>query len=165
MTFAKRLVCMMTAVTLTLAVAACPAFFAALPKIVSAVADSSLVLDQISSFVDMYFASKPDSPVATMVRQKLAGARDALITAQRALEGIGEANQAQVDAAFASFRAAYTALTEAIAALDGVTVAPATGNRFQASAKVTGPAIVGQSPQIRTVDLDVPVPAAFNLKL
>lgn len=78
-----------------------------LPRVSVYVQDAQLVLAGIETFERAVFAAKPDPDLQKKVDQGMADAHAALDAALRICAGATELSQAQVDAAFADFKAAY----------------------------------------------------------
>lgn len=92
------------ALLLGIGAGSCAAVMSALPLVVAAVQDSTLILDAIERFVHAQ-PGKHDE-----VDAKIAKARAALMMALRTAQGIDKLDQVQVDAAFADFKIAYLEL-------------------------------------------------------
>jgi hypothetical protein len=132
-------------VALSLGSVGCGAIMNALPAIVAAVSDGSMILDQIQAYLDTYFKTHPDPIAEKKASFAIAKCRAALIAAQRTSAGAQKLDQQQIDAAFADFKVAYQELL-AIAGPYGVTQE---GSTLKASAN----------------GLSVPPPAALTLKV
>ncbi|MES1205011.1 MAG: hypothetical protein ABUS79_03660 [Pseudomonadota bacterium] len=93
-----------------LAAPGCATVATYLPTVIAAVTDGALVLDTIDKFVDRYFESRPNPDLQKKADIAIARTRSALDAALRIAAGTKDLNEAQVDAAFAEFRIAYTDL-------------------------------------------------------
>lgn len=125
--------------------AGCAAFISKLPIVISAVTDGMLVLDTIEAFSHAYFTVHPDAAKSAQVDALIAKSRTALDAALRIANASTELDQAQVDAAFTDFKAAYT---ELIALVESIGI-KASGTRLQATPG----------------GLVVPQPLAFTIKV
>ncbi len=81
-----------------------------LPAIVLAAQDSQMILQNVQNFSNNYFLLHPDTAEQTKVNNAISAAGTALDGAIRAVSGINDITQAQADAAFANFEAAYSDL-------------------------------------------------------
>lgn len=124
----------------------CAAIVSALPAVISAVTDASLVLSTIESFVNAYFASHADAEKQKSVALAITRARTSLDGALRIAHGAEKLDQAKVDEAFAEFKIAYT---ELIGMVDSIGIKSGPQNRMMA-----GPGT-----------LTVPQPLALSLKV
>lgn len=96
--------------------------FASVSRVIQ---DASLILDQIESFAGTFFKLKPNAEKEEAVSQAVQRARNALIVAQRAAKGTEDLANEDYLAAIGDFRAAYDALTQAMAGVPGFSVAKA----------------------------------------
>ena len=76
-----------------------------------------MVVDTIARFVDVWLAKHPGRPDEARIRGAIEKTRTALDVALRAAQGAQKLDQAQIDAAFADFRIAYTELLALVAPL------------------------------------------------
>ena len=81
-----------------------------LPHAVAYAQDAEFILTGIETFEKGYFAVKPNPTLQSKVETGLTAARAALDAGIRVCDGTTELTQAQVDLAFADFKAAYTDL-------------------------------------------------------
>ncbi len=81
-----------------------------LPTAIVYVQDATLVLETIDTFVKAYFSMTPDPTHEVKVENAIARARSALDAALRIIHGSQKLDDAQIDAAFADFKVAYTDL-------------------------------------------------------
>lgn len=88
----------------------CAAVVAALPTIITAVTDATLVLGQIQHFADLFFKDFPDATKQKQVDEAIAKCEDALSAAEHATVGGQDLTQEQIDAAFDNFKTAYQEL-------------------------------------------------------
>ena len=95
-------------------VTGCAAFWSALPTIVAAVSDTTLVLDQIANFVGTYFRQHPSAELQAKFDAAISDTRSALIIAERVASAAKDIGDADVQAAFAKFSDAYTALMDLV---------------------------------------------------
>lgn len=100
----------MLSVALAVASSSCAAVLPMLPKVIHAVSDGIMILDQVEHFIGTYFALHPDKERQAKVGQMLARARAALIAANRAAQGADDLSQQKVDKAFDEFKDAYREL-------------------------------------------------------
>jgi hypothetical protein len=98
------------ALALALSTAGCAQVVSHLPSVIAAVTDGMLVIDSIERFIDAFFRQKPSPDLEKKVRDGIARSRSALSAALRLAQGTEKLEQAQIDAAFADFKAAYTEL-------------------------------------------------------
>jgi len=85
--------------------------------------DAELVLSIIQTAVDGYFATKPNAALQTKIDDAMTDTQQALRVCSNALAVATSINDANYQAAIASFQAAFTALTQLIATI-GIQVAP-----------------------------------------
>ncbi len=107
-----------------IAVPACAAFVSALPVIIAVANYAAMVLDDIQHFADIWFRTHPDASKQAAVDAAVSKCRAALALAERATAGAEALDQKQVDAAFADFREAYTALLDLVAPIGVKAVGP-----------------------------------------
>jgi hypothetical protein len=88
----------------------CAAVMASLPAIIAAIQSSSLIVNQIESFVNLYFQLNPNTTNQQKVADAIAKLRTALVAAQAIANGVDKMDQGQIDAAFVEIRNAYTDL-------------------------------------------------------
>lgn len=101
----------------------CATVASLLPGVIAAVTDGMMVLDTLELFIKRYFDSRPTAPGRDKLEMFAARARSALNAALRAAHGAEKLDQAQIDAAFAEFRVAYTELLALLEPL-GVKTSP-----------------------------------------
>lgn len=99
----------------------CASFSSVLGYVVTASADANALLGYAKSLVDAYYAANPNPADQAKADKGIADAELALDTAEAALSGVGDASQAQVAAAFASFVQAWADLEKLLGDL-GVAV-------------------------------------------
>lgn len=116
----KKLASLILLLPLALSPVGCATVATNLPIVIAAVMDASLILESLTSFIDAYFRVRPDADLEKKVRDAMTKTRAALNTALRLAQGAEKLNQAQIDAAFADFKAAYAELLVILAPL-GVT--------------------------------------------
>lgn len=129
----------------------CAALSAALPgivKVITDVTDASMILDQIASFVNTYFAAHPDAAKQKAIDTALTTTREALVVAQRTAAGAEALDQNQTDAAFADFRADYDALTQLLSGIDGLHLAKPGESLQAASGELVIPAPLALTTQV-----------------
>lgn len=102
---------------LTFTSSGCATIGMALPTILMAIQDGSLVLETIDSFVRTYFASKTDDERYIKIEKAIARSREALDAALRITQGADKLDQQKVDEAFADFKIAYNDLVALTAPL------------------------------------------------
>jgi len=126
----------------------CAAIVSALPAVISAVTDASLVLSTIESFVNTYFAQPAhvDLEKQKAVNLAITRARTSLDAALRIAHGAEKLDQAKVDEAFAEFKIAYT---ELIGMVDSIGIKSGPEKRMMAGPNT----------------LTVPEPLALSLKV
>jgi hypothetical protein len=122
----------------------CATIASKLPAVISAVTDGMMVLDTIEAFIRNYFTKHPAPETQARVDVAIARTRGALSAALRTAHGAEKLDQAQIDAAFADFKAAYQDLMVLLTPL-GVR----SGDRLAAAPNSSG--------------LIVPEPLAFGL--
>lgn len=88
-----------------------------LPTAIAWAQDGMIILDQIQRFVDAAFARHPNPELQAKAEKAAARARAALSLALRTASGADKLNQAQLDAAFAEFKAAYLDYTALVGPL------------------------------------------------
>lgn len=117
----KTIVAMFLALS-SLTLGGCAALSSILPKVVDVmkqVGDAALVLDQIGSFVDQFFAAHPDNATAVEVHKRLSVARKALVVLERAGDASGDLKAGKGASALAAFREAYDSLIDLVNSLGG----------------------------------------------
>ena len=129
---------------LMLSAPGCAALTSNLPAVIAAVQDGTMVVETIARFVEMYVVSHPGKVDEAKIRGAIERTRTALNVALRTAQGAEKLDQAQVDAAFADFKAAYIDLL-ALAAPLGVQ----TGDKLMA----------------KPGTVNVPEPMALKLKV
>lgn len=132
---------------------ACAPIVAALPHIIAAVVDAGQIIDTIVAFVDRYFASHPDPAAQKKVDEAVVKVRGALNVLLRVANGVEDASNEKVDAAFEQFKQAYLELLGLVKPY-GVIPAGA-GDREQ---------FPKMSVSAKGDTLTVPDPVAFNPK-
>jgi len=121
----RRFAHVFTVLALTLvsiALAGCKEFLAAMPKVVSVVQDAMLILDQIEGFTGQYFQAHPSPDKERAVADALRRSRHALIAAQRAGTGADKLDKGTTLSALADFQAAYSELLKACEGIPGLSV-------------------------------------------
>ncbi len=144
--FATLAFTMMSAVLLC-TIPSCATVAALLPDVIAAVMDGAQILDAIENFVALYFVQHPDAEAQKKVGEAITKARMALNIALRTAQASDKLNDAQVEAAFVDFKAAYL---ELLALTKPYGVHPAGNGRLMASPTGQG--------------LEVPEPIAFHSK-
>lgn len=132
----------------------CAAVVSNLPVVIAAVTDAQMIINSIQTFVDAYFARHPDLDADTKAKidHAIGVTQSSLQAALRIAQGAEKLDQAEIDAAFADFKAAYSTLLALIAPL-GVSAAD-TANGGQVLAV------------LRTSEgLIVPTPLAMTLRV
>lgn len=81
-----------------------------LPGIILAAQDAQMILQNIQNFSDNYFLLHPNTAEQNKINNAITAAGTALDGAIRTVSGIDNITQAQADAAFANFEAAYNDL-------------------------------------------------------
>lgn len=119
----RRLLAPLLALLVAVGSLGCAAILAALPTVIAAVQSAMLVLDQLEQFIDAAFRAKPNPELEKQVGKSLAKTRSALLLVQHAAEGATDLHDQRLQAAFASFEAAYSELLSLVHPL-GVRVAP-----------------------------------------
>lgn len=76
----------------------------------TAVTDAAAILDAIRSVVNVFFLAKPMPEVQAKIEKVLGDTELGLSAAARALKGVQDASQEQLDAAWKDFRASYAEL-------------------------------------------------------
>lgn len=133
---------------LALSISGCATVAATLPTVIAAVTDGVMILDAVQRFVDAYFASHPTNPeTKSAVQSAIDKARSSLNVALRTAQGAEKLDQAKVDEAFASFKAAYVELLAVVGPLGVLS--------GDANSKMTA----------RPNTLVVPEPTALTLKV
>ncbi|NUO50674.1 MAG: hypothetical protein HOV80_17615 [Polyangiaceae bacterium] len=92
----------------------------ALPEIVAAVQDASMILDQIEGFADTYFKAHPAPERQAEVDKAIANTRSTLIVAERSTSGVHDLSEKDLAAAFADFAVAYDELSALVDGLGGL---------------------------------------------
>lgn len=92
-----------------------------LPTVLAYVQDGMLILDELARFAPLVFAAHPDAALQAKVDLGISKARTSLDAALRLAQGAEHVDQAQIDAAFADFKAAYLDVTSLLGPY-GVTV-------------------------------------------
>lgn len=123
----------------------------ALSDVAVAVAQGNTILDSVDSVTREMLVGEPDA--RSRVANKVAAARNALVTASDATQGAQALTQGDVDKAFAAFRAAWTDL-QAELDRDGITKALPSPTGFASSHVAPPPAPVV-----------LPVPLAIHLRV
>jgi len=88
-----------------------------LPTVIEVITDASLILQTIETFVNAFFAKRPDPALQQKIADALNKARLTLVTAGHLADGLSDANDGRVGAAFSDFKAAYVALLDLIVPL------------------------------------------------
>lgn len=122
----------------------------ALSDVAVAIAQGNTILDSVDSVTREMLVGEPDA--RSRVANKVAAARNALVTASDATQGAQALTQGDVDKAFSDFRTAWTDL-QAELDRDGITKALPSPTGF-ASSHVAAPAPVV-----------LPVPLALHLRI
>jgi hypothetical protein len=118
----KKLLLALALVTSIAAAPGCATFASTLPIVLADAQDGMLILDALQAFVDHVFSNHPDPTNQALVEKIFAKARTSLDLAIRLASAGKEVDQAQVDAAFKDFEAAYSDLISILGPY-GVTVA------------------------------------------
>jgi hypothetical protein len=124
----------------------CATIASSLPAIIAAINDSTLIVSQIESFVNLFFRLNPSPDKEQKIAEAIARVKTALEAAQRLANGVDKLDQGQVDAAFVEIRNAYTDLVSLCGS-------------FGIGVKMTGKTMKATSGPGRT--LTVPEPMIF----
>lgn len=125
---------------------ACAPVVSALPHIIAAVVDAGQIIDTIVTFVGKWFAAHPDPEAQAKVDAAVVKVRGALNVLLRVANGVEDASNEKVDAAFEQFKQAYL---ELLALVRPYGVVP---NASELSPKMT----------VEHGTLSVPTPMAFD---
>jgi len=90
----------------------CAALAAALPIITKYVTDAALILSQVESAVDAWYATNPNPPQQAQFKERLAGCRVLLSAALHATDGADDLGDKRVDEAFEKFKTSYAELAD-----------------------------------------------------
>lgn len=101
---------MLLCLTCALGAVGCAAVASSLPTIIAYIQDSTLVVSEIESFVNLFFKLNPNQANEEKIAAAIARVKTALEAAQRLANGVDKLDQGQVDAAFVEIRNAYTDL-------------------------------------------------------
>lgn len=74
------------------------------------ITDASAIIDAVQSVVDVFFALKPNAELEVKVKKAIGDVSLGLSVAARALRGVENASQEQLDAAWRDFRGSYAEL-------------------------------------------------------
>lgn len=105
-----KVLSVLLAIAIALASPGCAALGGILPDVILYVEDGSAILNVIASFVDAYFLQHPDPAAQAKVDDAMTKTRSALATMLHAAQGASSLSDANVDAAFNDFKAAYMEL-------------------------------------------------------